>query len=62
MFVIHKVLTDDINHERSVIDIRRLNQVFIRDVYPLSSQVEIISLIANCPYVTCVNNVSFFYQ
>ena len=62
MFVIYKILTDDINHERPVVDIKRLNQVFIRDAYSLPPQAEIISLIADCPYVTYVNNASFFYQ
>ena len=62
MFVVHKVLADGTNYERPVVDIRRLNQVFIRDAYPLPPQAEIISLIADCPYVTCVDGASFFYQ
>lgn len=57
VFVVHKG-----NHGRPVVDIRQLNQVSIRDAYPLPPQSEIIALIAGCPYVTCVDGASFFYQ
>ena len=47
---------------RPVVDIRALNQVTIRDAYPLPPQSEVIGLVSGCLYVTCVDGASFFYQ
>ena len=57
VFVVHKA-----NKGRPVADIRALNQVVIRDAYPLPPQDDVICLVAGCPYVTCVDGASFFYQ
>ena len=62
VFVVHKVLPDGSNHGRPVVDIRKLNQVSIRDAYPLPPQTEVIALISGCQYITCVDGASFFYQ
>ena len=62
VFVVHKTLANGADHGRPVVDIRRLNQVSVRDAYPLPSQSEIIGLISGCQYVTCVDGASFFYQ
>ena len=61
IFVIYKTLLDDTKHDRLVVNIKRLNQVFIRDTYSLSSQSEIIALISEYVYVTYINEVLFFY-
>ena len=62
VFVVHKTLPDGTQHGRPVVDIRKLNQVSIRDAYPLPQQSDIIALIAGCRFVTCVDGASFFYQ
>ena len=61
VFVVHKMV-DGKDEGRPVVDIRMLNQVSIRDAYPLPPQDDLISLIAGCLYVTCVDGASFFYQ
>ena len=57
VFVVHKGVEG-----RPVVDIRALNQVVIRDAYPLPPQDDVIILVAGCPYITCVDGASFFYQ
>ena len=60
--MIYKTLFDDIKHNRFMIDIKKLNQVFVKDVYFLLFQIEIIALISECFYIICVDDVLFFYQ
>ena len=62
VFVVHKTLPDGSDHGRPVVDIRKLNQVSVRDAHPLPPQSEVIALIQGCLYVTCVDGASFFYQ
>ena len=47
---------------RVVVDLRGLNKIVEQDVYPLPLQEEIIAMVADCPYITVVDAVSFFYQ
>ena len=55
----------DVNGERKgrvVVDIRGLNSITQPDVYPLPLQMEIISAVRDCPYITVVDASAFFYQ
>ena len=62
IFMIHKTLPDDIDNNKLIINIKKFNQMFVRNAYLLSSQFEIIDLIIECLFVTVVNKTSFFYQ
>ena len=62
VFIVHKTLPDGKDHGRPVVDIRKLNQASVRDVYPLPPQSEVIALTQGYLFVTCVDGASFFYQ
>ena len=62
VFVVHKTLPDGTKHGRPVVDIRMLNQVSVRDAYPLPLQSDVIWLVSGCRYITCVDGAWFFYQ
>lgn len=47
---------------RAVIDIRRLNQITIRDNYPLPLLDDMIAAVRGAKYITLVDATKFFYQ
>ena len=47
---------------RAVIDIRPLNKVTEKDVYPIPRQEDIITLLLNKPYISVFDATLFFYQ
>ena len=61
MFCIWKNVNDE-RKKRVVVDIRELNFIIQFDVYFLSLQIKIISIVRNCSYIIVVNAFVFFYQ
>lgn len=47
---------------RAVVDLRGLNAATIADAYPLPSQEEIMALLKDCRWITCIDVRSSFYQ
>lgn len=62
VFVVYKTLPNGVRSGRVVVDIRDLNQMVLRDVYPIPSQMEMTSLVAGSKFITTVDCASFFYQ
>ena len=46
---------------RAVVDIRGLNAITLPDIYALPLQVELISAVKGCKYITVIDAASFFY-
>ena len=46
---------------RAVVDIRGLNTITLPDIYALLLQVELISAVKGCKYITVIDIASFFY-
>ena len=61
MFCVWKNVNEE-RKNRVVVDIRRLNVIIQSNVYSLSFQMKIISIVKNCLYITVVNAFVFFYQ
>lgn len=47
---------------RVVVDLRGLNAATVADAYPLPNQEEIMSLLKDCVWITCIDVRSSFYQ
>ena len=47
---------------RPVVDIRGLNDLILRDAYPVPLQDEVIAMLVGCRYISVVDIISFFYQ
>ena len=62
VFVVWKTLPDGTRKGRAVVDIRGLNAVTQTDVYPLPLQVDMVSSVKDCHYISVVDCTSFFYQ
>lgn len=54
--------SDDALKERVVVDVRRLNAMFISDVYALPLQPDIIMKVRDCKFIIVVDCFFFFYQ
>ena len=61
MFCVWKNVNEE-RKNRVVVDIRELNVITQSNVYSLSLQMKIISVVKNCLYITVVNAFVFFYQ
>lgn len=62
VFVVWKTLLDDTRKNRFVVDIRDLNQLIQLDVYLISLQSDIISVVRRCKFITIIDVATFFYQ
>lgn len=62
VFVVWKMLPDGTRKGRAVVNIQGLNAVTQTDVYLLLLQVDMVSSIKDCHYISIVNCASFFYQ
>ena len=51
-----------IQKEQTVVDLWKLNWITVSDVYSLSLQSDIITLILNYKYISIMNRTDFFYQ
>ena len=60
-FVVWKNV-DDEKKNRVVMNIRELNAITQSDVYSLSLQTDIISVVRNCSFISIVDASAFFYQ
>ena len=47
---------------RPVVDIRRLNEMLVRDAYAVPLQQDVIEMLAGCPFISVMDATSFFYQ
>lgn len=47
---------------RVVANVRDLNTASVRDIYPISNQDEIITMIHRYSFLTIINTISFFFQ
>ena len=61
VFCVWKTMNNE-KKKRVVINIRELNVIIQFDVYFLSLQFEIISIVLNCQYITVIDCFVFFYQ
>ena len=48
--------------EQMIVDIHSLNKISQSDFYSLSLQINIISAVQDCQYISTVNCTFFFYQ
>ncbi len=62
VFVIYKTDSHSKRKGRTVIDIRKLNDLVLPDSYPLPLQSEIIANVQGCTNLAVLNTASFFYQ
>ena len=66
VFVVwHTIVKGDsstVHKARVVIDICSLNKITLSDSYPLLQQSDIIFTVRDCPYISTMNDVAFFYQ
>ena len=60
MFIIWKMINDE-KKNQMIIDIQTLNKIIMFDVYLLSLQTEIITLLRNKKYILIINCFKFFY-
>ena len=61
VFVIWKNSAND-RKDRVIVDIRELNKITLTDLYPLSLQSEIITLLLDYSYLSIIDAVKWFYQ
>ncbi len=62
VFVIYKTDSHGKRKGRTVVDIRKLNNLVFPDSYPLPLQSEIIANVQGCSNLAVLNTTSFFYQ
>ena len=62
VFVVWKILLNGEAKGRPVVDIRRLNELLLRDVYAVSLQDDVIDMLFGCYYISVIDATSFFYQ
>ena len=62
IFVVWTMRPDGTRKGRAVVDIRGLNAITLLDIYALPLQVELISAVKGCKYITVIDVASFFYQ
>ncbi len=55
-------IKNDVRKERVIMNIRELNNLFVSDVYSVSSQFEIIDDLFKCKYLSILDANVFFYQ
>jgi hypothetical protein len=55
-------IKNDVRKERVIMNIRRLNNLLVSDVYFVSSQFEIIDDLLDCKYLSVLDANAFFYQ
>jgi hypothetical protein len=61
VFVVWKNVNDK-RKRRVVVNIRDLNAIILFDVYSLSLQFDVISVVKKCHFLSIINCASFFYQ
>ena len=57
----HKTLFNNIDNNKFIIDIKKFNQIFVRNIYLLLFQFKIINFIVECLFVIVINKTLFFY-
>lgn len=62
VFVVWKDLPEDEKKGRPVIDIRGLNDLLVRDAYPVPLQSDVIARLRGCSHISVLDASSFFYQ
>ena len=62
VFVVWKTLIDGKAKGRPVVDIRRLNELLVRDAYAVPLQGDVIDMLTGCLHISIMDATSFFYQ
>lgn len=62
VFVVWKANAEGKRKGRVVVDIRKLNEMVLPDLYPLPLQSEIIANVQGCTNLAVLDAASFFYQ
>ena len=62
VFVVWKTLVDGKPKGRPVVDVRRFNELLVRDAYPVPLQQDVIDMLTGCLYISVMDATSFFYQ
>ncbi len=55
-------IKNDVRKERVIMNIRKLNNLLVSDVYFVSSQFETIDDLLECKYLSIIDANAFFYQ
>ncbi len=55
-------IKNDVRKKRAIMNIRELNNLFVSDIYFVSSQFEIIDDLLECKYLSILDANAFFYQ
>lgn len=61
-FVVWKVDSNEVEKRRMIVNMKRLNDLTISNVYFLFLQFGIIVVVWNCSYISIINCAKFFYQ
>lgn len=62
VFVVWKRRLNGSRKRRAVVDIRKLNDLMVPDLYPLPLKSEILTNVQGCTHLAVLDAASFFYQ